>query len=118
MGKTKIKPRCGQPQRSEQDGAVALERRDDGVYVLRATHDGVELHIMLGEYNAYRALGMLAMLLGANAGVNLLSKAGESIQISDLVQGRTAEMTVGYEPKNLGEKIAAHIMLNELGKAR
>jgi hypothetical protein len=62
-----------QPERSEHDGAVRVERNLKDEIIISVTHKGAEQTLVMGEFNAWRIFGMLAFLLGAK-----LSKALQS----------------------------------------
>lgn len=71
----------GQPPRTYRDGPVAINRKDDGTWSIRVTHEGVERELIVGGYNAFRLLAMLAMML-ADGGSWLLSKKAARIEVA------------------------------------
>lgn len=67
-----------QPARTPRDGAVGVKRDDgDGVYIEVVT-DGVTQNMHVTGFNAWRLLGMLALLLG---GADLGKKLGKGIKL-------------------------------------
>jgi hypothetical protein len=51
------------PARSERDGQIALERTGDELLLLSCTQDGEAMAVRMSEYNAWRAFGLLALML-------------------------------------------------------
>lgn len=51
------------PERSKRDGAIALNRTEDDFLLLSCTQDGESMAVRMSEYNAWRAFGLLALML-------------------------------------------------------
>ena len=68
-----------QPARGDGDGEIQLERRDDGKLCLSCVTDGERTMVRMGEFNAWRAFGLLAVFLG----ISLPTKLSKSIQLGD-----------------------------------
>ncbi len=51
------------PERSAGDGKIDVTRIEDGTLVLRCEQDGEWQSVRLSKYNAWRAFGLLALML-------------------------------------------------------
>lgn len=63
-----------QGQRSEGDGKVEVKSPEDDRFVIVCEQDGVETHVVMSRFNAWRAFGMLALMLGIKLSANLGKK--------------------------------------------
>ena len=68
----------GQPPRGPEDGAVNLKReRNAPRLVLEVEQDGKSTRVVMSEHNAWRAFGLLAVVLG----IKLPAKLAKGIKL-------------------------------------
>lgn len=100
-----------QPKREDFDGPCAV-RRIGGVIVIESTQNGVTTMCETSLHNAWRIFGCLALMLE----IPLSARVGKAINLSDK-QGNPPKATVGHPaPRNLGERLAQNLMMQELKK--
>lgn len=68
--------RLEQPPRQPGDGPINIAVPREGYVTITVTTDGQEEAITMGEHNAWRVFGSLALLLG----IPLSAKVGEAIK--------------------------------------
>ena len=66
-----------QPARRPEDGAVNIRREDDDHYTIEVTTNGVTQAVLASGFNAWRVVGMLAMMVG----IPLPSWVGRAIKL-------------------------------------
>lgn len=66
-----------QPERLPTDGAVEVRREGDDGIVLTVHSAGSAQSVFMSGYNAWRALGMMAIILGIPLG----KKVGKAIKL-------------------------------------
>jgi hypothetical protein len=71
-----------QPKRAPSDGAIAVRRLPDGRIVISVVTNGIEGGVFMGEFNAWRVFGALALILG----IKLSKKLGKSIYLGHEVE--------------------------------
>lgn len=65
------------PERNESDGPIAVERPSEGKIAIRVSNSGEMSSVVMSEYNAWRAFGMLSVMLG----IPLSPAAGKAIKL-------------------------------------
>jgi hypothetical protein len=102
------------PERQTDDGAVALRRVGEKIAV-HVTDGGVDQELVMGEHNAWRIFGMLAVMLQ----IPLSPKVGKAIVFSP-PEGDRGHVSFKFEvpePKTLGERVAQHLVAKEMKAA-
>jgi len=66
-----------QPAREKSDGGISVTKMEGGRLRISCDTDGVTTSVVLGAFNAWRAFGMLAMMLE----IKLPAKLGKSIKL-------------------------------------
>lgn len=67
------------PEREMGDGSVEVKRLDNGRFNLSVVTDGGYQEVQLGAFNAWRAFGLLAFMLG----IPLPKKLQRAIKLTD-----------------------------------
>ena len=65
------------PERKPSDGPMGVSRPRDGEIMITATTTGEMQSIVMSDYNAWRTLGVLAMMLG----IPLSKEVGKAIKL-------------------------------------
>jgi hypothetical protein len=109
LSKAEIKPaKLQMPARDEFDGPISV-RRIGEILIIQATQGALTTHVEMSEYNAWRAFGCLALLLG----VPLPPHIAKAIKLGP------TKANIGYpEPKTLGERVAQNLTMAALKRAR
>ena len=53
-----------QPRRDDGDGAVSVNRFEDGRVCITCVTDGKTQDVLIGDFNAWRLLALLSFMLG------------------------------------------------------
>jgi hypothetical protein len=62
-----------QPARSDDDGEISI-KRESGYLIVAATQGGVETHLKVSDYNAWRLFGSLTLFLGVRLPASLAKR--------------------------------------------
>lgn len=96
-----------QPKRAEGDGRINVAREGEDRLVISAVQDGVFTEMTCSEYNAWRILGCLSLVLDVK-----LAK-GVDIDLGN------KDMTMAFTStaKSFGERVAADLAMQALAEA-
>lgn len=94
------------PERQEGDGECGVSSPEVGVITITATQNGKTTTVVMSEYNAWRAFGMLSVLLG----IPLPKKIAKAITLGD----KPTEVSFESKAKTFGDRVAEHLFMQEL----